>query len=70
MSEQVASLQILLDHERERVQTLVDLLAVLVANAGGFVEITPHDVASARGKNVEIDGGIDAGLVLMRLTEK
>lgn len=68
MTRNIQELQIMLEHERDRVQTLVDLLAAVLATAGGVMEIRPADVAAAQRKSVVISEG--AGLVLVRLTSK
>lgn len=68
MTRDVATLQILLERERDRVQTLVDLLAAVISAAGGAAEVKPIDVAKTRGQTVEIQEG--AGLVLVRLAPK
>ena len=68
MTRDPATLAILLEDTRDQLQAMATLLAAVVANAGGVVEITPADVALAHGRDVKVFSGEASKVVLLSLT--
>lgn len=69
MKRDTVELEMLLEHARDQVQAMADLLAAVVANAGGIVEIRPEDVAVSRGQIVDVLAAPDSPVVLVRLVK-
>lgn len=66
----IAELQIALEHERDRVQSLIDTIGAILASVGGPVEISPQHVDQARRRSVQYLSADLARLAVVRLVPK